>query len=116
MKKLLVIIFLLGCEIAVAQTYPSEFKIAKDVYSKFKPVNKKDIPNNPGRFSVTPNSSPTIISNFISDIITVSNPNGDTIWFGTGKGLSRTINRGASFENFYGTAPFGEDDVSGIAV
>lgn len=53
-----------------------------------------------------------IISNFISDIVVV----GDTIWFGTGKGISKTYDRGVTFQNYYGSAPFGTDDVAGIAV
>jgi hypothetical protein len=60
----------------------------------------------------SPVESNVIISNFISDIITVS----DTIWYGTGKGISRTLNFGGTFQNYYGTAPFGEDDVSGITI
>ncbi len=56
--------------------------------------------------------SSQIISNFVSDIVV----RGDTIWFATGKGLARTTNSGASFQNYYSTDPFGNDDVAGIAV
>lgn len=118
MKRLSIIALILSGTL-LSQIAPVDFRIDKSVYSKFKPVQKNysNKPNNLiGRYSVIPQSSQTIISNFVSDIITISNPNGDTIWFGTGKGISRTVNRGQSFENFYGTDPFGEDDVSGIAV
>lgn len=117
MKKLFLILFLAAFNISNAQMLPENFKISNDIYKTFKPnENYKKGNNLIGRFSSSPVLSQTIISNFISDIIVVSNSSGDTIWFGTGKGISRTTNRGVSFQNFYGTAPFGEDDVSGLAV
>lgn len=118
MKKLLIILVLLAFKITLAQVYPLAYKINPNTYSKFKPdYNHSDNINKVlGRYTAAPVSSPTIISNFISDIIVVSSSAGDTIWFGTGKGISRTTNRGASFENFYGTEPFKDDDVSGIAI
>lgn len=117
MKKLLLILILASFNLSFAQMLPKDFKISNDVYKKFKPDVKQNKGNNLiGRFSSSPVSSQTIISNFISDIIVVSNDGGDTIWFGTGKGISRTTNRGLSFQNYYGTEPFGEDDVSGLAV
>jgi hypothetical protein len=116
MKKLLIISILLTSSL-FAQMLPKDFKISNDVYKKLKPVENYRKGNNLiGKFSSSPVSSQTIISNFISDIIVVSNDGGDTVWFGTGKGISRTTNRGLSFENFYGTEPFGDDDVSGLAV
>lgn len=117
MKKLLLILILASFNLSFAQMLPKDFKISNDVYKKFKSDVKQNKANNLiGRFSSSPVSSQTIISNFISDIIVVSNDGGDTIWFGTGKGISRTTNRGLSFQNFYGTEPFGDDDVSGLAV
>lgn len=117
MKKLLLILILASFNLSFAQMLPKDFKISNDVYQKFKSDVKQNKGNNLiGRFSSSPVSSQTIISNFISDIIVVSNDGGDTIWFGTGKGISRTTNRGLSFQNFYGTEPFGDDDVSGLAV
>lgn len=117
MKKLLLILFLASFNLSFAQMLPENFKISNDIYKTLKPnENYKKRNNLIGRFSSSPVSSQTIISNFISDIIVVSNDAGDTIWFGTGKGISRTTNRGISFQNYYGTEPFGEDDVSGIAV
>ncbi len=117
MKKLLLILILASFNLSFAQMLPKDFKISNDVYKKFKSDVKQNRGNNLiGRFSSSPVSSQTIISNFISDIIVVSNDGGDTVWFGTGKGISRTTNRGLSFQNYYGTEPFGEDDVSGLAV
>lgn len=60
--------------------------------------------------SVTPNQSQYPISNFITDIIL----NGDTVWFATGSGLMRTVNHFNSFQNYFGVAPFGEDDIAGL--
>lgn len=64
------------------------------------------------KLSVTPNTSNFPLSNFVSDIIVV----GDTIWFATGKGVSRTYTNGQTFDNFYGIDPFGKDDIPGMAV
>ncbi len=117
MKKFLLLIILAAFNLSFSQMLPQNFKISNDIYKTLKPVeylNKGNVPVK--RFSSSPVNSQTIISNFISDIITVSNPNGDTVWFGTGKGISRTIDRGVTFQNFYGTEPFREDDVSGLAV
>lgn len=121
MKKLSIIIlsfvFLAACfRVSYSQIFPLEYKIDKQAYSKFEPSKVKMQSKTPQRFSVVPVSSPTIISNFISDIIVIKHSGGDTIWFGTGKGIARTTNYGLSFENYYGTQPFGEDDVSGLAV
>ena len=117
MRKLLIILLIFSAKLAITQVLPFEFKIAANTYKNIKPKTVQDKPHKTSnRFVVTPQSSPTIISNFISDIIVINHPSGDTIWFGTGKGISRTLNNGLSFENFYGTSPFGEDDVSGLAV
>src|SRR5438552_8178431 len=114
MKKFLIIFFLFAKAVS-AQMTPEGFHNSKDIN-----LNKIIISNiqtdniiNHTRLNVlaTPQSSP-IISNFISDIIV----QGDTIWFGTGKGISRTTDHGNSFQNYYGTDPFGNDDVSGLAV
>ncbi len=118
MKKFLLITLLAAFNLSLsyAQMLPENFKISNDIYKTFKPnENYKKGNSLIGRFSSSPVSSQTIISNFISDIIVVGSGN-DTIWFGTGKGISRTTNYGISFQNFYGTEPFGEDDVSGLAV
>ncbi|MEO8514465.1 MAG: hypothetical protein ABI543_12970 [Ignavibacteria bacterium] len=117
MKNILIIILLAAVKLSFAQMLPEGFKISNEVYKNLKSDIKSNRPNNLiGRYTPAPISSTTIISNFITDVIVVNNSGGDTIWFGTGKGISRTTNRGVSFENFYGTAPFNEDDVSGLAV
>jgi hypothetical protein len=117
MKRVLIILFIVS-GIVFSQSFPKGFKISPKLFNSLKPDYK------PGYdkifsgqiFTPAPVTSNSIISNFISDIIVVNNPAGDTIWFGTGKGLSRTTNRGLTFQNYYGTDPFGDDDVSGIAV
>jgi hypothetical protein len=50
------------------------------------------------------------VSNSILDIITI----GDTVWLGTSRGVSVSIDRGENWTNFFGTAPFGEDNISAI--
>jgi len=50
------------------------------------------------------------VSNSILDIITI----GDTVWLGTSRGVSVSFDRGQSWTNFYGTSPFGEDNVSAL--
>ena len=62
--------------------------------------------------TVTPNKSATPISNFITDIL----KSGDTVWFGTGNGLMRTTDNFNSFDDYFGIAPFGEDDIAGLTV
>ena len=117
MKKLAFIILIFLTGFCFSQSLPKDFKISPDVFKSLKPTNNLSNKYNQNiRFTPTPVNSTTIISNFISDIIVVDNPEGDTIWFGTGKGLVRTVNRGQIFQNYYGTVPFGEEDVPGIAV
>ena len=41
-------------------------------------------------------------------------PFGKDVWFGTGSGLMRTIDNFKSFQNYYGLAPFGTDDIAGF--
>ncbi len=59
-------------------------------------------------FSKITSSNP--ISNSILDIITI----GDTVWLGTSRGVSVSFDRGENWTNFYGTSPFGNDNVSAI--
>ena len=114
-KYLLNIIFvaiaLYACNSAYAQTLPKNFKISPSIkLNKTQAVSdNKIVFGSPVRSVVTASN---IISNFISDIIVV----GDTIWFGTGKGVCKTYDNGNNFMNYYGSAPFGTDDVAGIAV
>jgi len=55
-------------------------------------------------------SSSNPVSNSILDIITI----GDTVWLGTSRGVSVSFDRGENWTNFYGTPPFGEDNISAI--
>ena len=52
----------------------------------------------------------TPAGNSISDIVTI----GDTIWVGTGNGLSRSTDGGSSWTNFYGSKDFGTDNIAAI--
>jgi len=65
-------------------------------------------------FELTQTSSNATIqaSNVITDLV-ISN---DTIWAGTGKGLSRSIDGGRSWKNYYDTPEFGKEDISALAV
>ncbi len=50
--------------------------------------------------------------NSITDIVVQS----DTIWLGTGKGLSRSTDGGTTWKNYYDSPEFGKEDISAIAV
>jgi photosystem II stability/assembly factor-like uncharacterized protein len=64
-------------------------------------------------YSLTGSAGSTLpLSNSIIDIV-ISN---DTVWLGTGKGLSRSIDGGRSWTNYYGTAAFGKENISAISV
>ncbi|HAP34777.1 MAG TPA: hypothetical protein DCQ28_02105, partial [Bacteroidetes bacterium] len=52
------------------------------------------------------------LSNTITDIVITN----DTIWLGTGKGLSRSTDGGRTWKNYYGTREFGTEDISALAV
>lgn len=56
--------------------------------------------------------SATPLGNSVNDIVV----SGSTVWLGTSKGLSRSTDRGATWTNYYLSEPFGEEDISAIAV
>nr|MBP9582015.1 hypothetical protein [Ignavibacterium sp.] len=50
------------------------------------------------------------LSNSITDIITI----GDTVWLGTSRGVSLSVDGGTNWTNFYGQADFGTDNNSAL--
>jgi photosystem II stability/assembly factor-like uncharacterized protein len=50
------------------------------------------------------------LSNTVTDIITI----GDTIWLGTSRGVSLSVDGGENWTNFYGQADFGTGNTSSI--
>ncbi len=60
----------------------------------------------------TGSGAPVQAGNSITDVVTAH----DTIWLGTGKGLSRSIDGGRSWKNYYNTPEFGTEDISAVAV
>lgn len=50
------------------------------------------------------------LSNSITDIITI----GDTVWLGTSRGVSLSVDGGTNWTNFYGQSDFGTDNISAI--
>ncbi|MDQ3020702.1 MAG: hypothetical protein M3R36_09040 [Bacteroidota bacterium] len=88
---------------------PEDYNLGKFDPKNFNGENRKDN-NNFVTVAVTPNVSPNPISNFITDIIL----NGDTVWFATGSGVMRTVDDFNTFQNYFGVAPFGEDDIAGF--
>ncbi|MEW6061292.1 MAG: hypothetical protein AB1600_05045, partial [Bacteroidota bacterium] len=60
----------------------------------------------------TTNSQSLPTSNVVTDIVVA----GDTVWLGTGKGLSRSTDGGRTWKNYYNTPEFGTEDISAIAV
>lgn len=62
--------------------------------------------------SVAASNAAVPASNSVTDIVIT----GDTVWLGTGKGLSRSTDGGTTWKNYFGSAEFGEEDISAIAV
>ena len=83
------------------------FLFIVDATAQLKPEIYK-LPNDKNYFSKTTASNP--VSNSILDIITV----GDTVWLGTSRGVSVSFDRGENWKNFYGTSPFGTDNISAL--
>lgn len=57
-------------------------------------------------------TSSSLNSNSVSDMVI----NGSTIWLGSGKGLSRSTDGGATWKHYLNDPAFGNEDVSAIAV
>ena len=92
MKK--IIVFFVLCVLSkgiFSQTYPFSYKLEKNKVSKVSAENPE--------------------SNSISDIITV----GDTIWIGTTQGLSKSIDKGETWTNYYNSDAFGQEDITALA-
>jgi hypothetical protein len=56
--------------------------------------------------------SPMIPSNSVSHMLVI----GDTQWLGTGKGLSRSVDHGQSWENFRRVSEFASPGIFSLAV
>ena len=109
---LLILSFVI-CYSVQSQVLPKGFKLdLKKSESNAPPRSNFVVPKVLKNILTVPVTSNLPLSNFVSDIIVV----GDTIWFATGKGLSRTYNNGVNFDNFYNLPPFGVDDIPGMAV
>ena len=90
-KTLILVLLFISISISYTQNIPKLFKY-----------------NNRNSAAASGNSTPG--GNSITDILTI----GDTIWVGSGKGLSVSVNRGESWTNFYGTPDFGTEDESAM--
>lgn len=90
--QLLVAFFLFVSGNLLAQTTPDSFRLTEE------------------RRSTSKINSSNPLSNSILDVIAI----GDTVWLGTSRGVSVSFDRGESWTNFFGTSPFGNDNVSAI--
>jgi len=63
---------------------------------------------NLGKYYKTFDETPA--GNTILDIIVVN----DTIWIGTTKGLTKSVDKGVTFKNYYNTQPFGTESISAL--
>jgi ligand-binding sensor domain-containing protein len=77
------------------------------VFAQFKPGNF--YLSGERKLSKTVDENPS--SNSISDLITI----GDTVWVGTGSGVSLSTDRGNNWTNFNNTPAFGTESASAIA-
>jgi hypothetical protein len=90
--KLLITLFLMALGSLLAQVTPDGYNMS---------VDGKTLPKI---------SSSNPLSNSILDVIAI----GDTVWLGTSRGVSVSFDRGENWTNFFGTSPFGNDNVSAI--
>ena len=91
MMKYFLFIILVSIDITIAQHIPFSF-----ILNGEKKLNKT-LSENPS-------------GNSVSDIITI----GDTIWIGSSKGVSLSIDNGLNWQNFYGNTAFGTESISAI--
>ncbi|MBK7230467.1 MAG: hypothetical protein IPH97_16735 [Ignavibacteriales bacterium] len=93
MKTFLILNFLLiNFTIAFAQFAPDHYNL----------FNKK--------YNLNKINSASPLSNTITDIIII----GDTVWLGTSRGISLSIDNGTTWTNFYGSPDFGTDNIASI--
>lgn len=90
MKKIILVLFCFIINTS-AQTLPDIFELGGTSL-------RKNNDNNPA-------------GNSIEDIVIV----GDTIWLATGNGLSRSIDNGETWKNYYNTEPFGTEGIARVA-
>ena len=90
--KLIIILFLIALGSLFAQVTPDGYNLSAD---------GKKLPKI---------GSTNPMSNSILDILTI----GDTVWLGTSRGVSVSFDRGENWTNFFGTSPFGDDNISAI--
>ncbi len=109
LRKIFPVIIIFTAVNLYSQVIPESFSIGRFKDNGITAVKKT------GKITsviAAPKSSKCPISNFITDIY----KSGDTVWFGTGSGIMRTVDRFGSFEYYIGTEPFGDDDVSGFTL
>jgi hypothetical protein len=78
-----------------------------EVFSQFKPESFSIEAHESFNKTVT---SETPASNSINDIVA----NGDTIWIGTSRGVSKTTDNGNSWTNYYGSSSFGTESIAAL--
>ena len=71
-------------------------------------------------FSFNFSDSPSAVSaatseNPASNSISAMLVQGDTVWLGTSRGLSRSTDKGLTWRNYYGDPEFGTENISAIA-
>jgi photosystem II stability/assembly factor-like uncharacterized protein len=90
MKKTLIILFAFVSLNILGQNLPKSFELDNAKLAK--------------------TSDETPSSNTVERIVV----NGNTVWFGTSRGLSKTTDGGNSFTNFYNNEAFGNESISAV--
>ncbi len=114
LKKIIYfILFSSYCISLSAQTInrPNDYRLSKLFKEKNIPGYSANSVKSP-QVAVSPITSKYPTSNFITDIFVI----GDTVWFGSGTGIMRTIDNFKNFQSFYGLQPFGADDIAGFEI